>query len=436
MLGLQIAVVFLLILLNGFFAMAEMAVVSARKARLQHAADLGREGATVALALKRDPGRFLSTVQIGITVIGVLASVFSGATLADTLTQALERLPDPINTYAKSISFVMVVIVMSYLSLVLGELVPKRLALSRPEAIAARLSWLLWAMSRAATPVAWLLSVSSNLVLRLAPTRPGEPPPVTEEEITLMLREATAAGHFQAAETAIVQMVFRLGDRRVSAVMTPRTQVEWLDLTDNEEENRRKIRDSAYSRFPVVDGGPQQVVGVVQVKDLFSAALAGRPFDLRGAVRPPLYIPNTVTALRALEIFKKSGETMALVVDEYGDFEGVVTLHDILQSLVGDIAIPGDGGSQAVVRRDDGSWLVDGMVAIDEVKDLTHMIELPGDESGDFHTLGGFMMARINRVPMVGDQIMVQGFRFEVVDMDGRRVDRVLIIPPKGAGRR
>jgi putative hemolysin len=433
MLWLEIVIVFLLILLNGFFAMVEMAVVSARNARLQRAADLGREGAKVALELKRDPGRFLSTVQIGITVIGVLASVFGGAALADTLAHYLGTLPGAVGTYARSISFVAVVIVISYFTLVLGELVPKRLALSRPEFIASRLARLLQVMSVIARPAERLLSVSSNLVLRLAPSPPSEPPPVTEEEITLMLREATAAGHFQAAETAIAQMAFRLGDRRVSAVMTPRTQVEWLDLTDSVEENRRKIRDSDYSRFPVMEGGPQQVVGIVQVKDLLAAALAGRPFDLRGAVKPPLYLPNTVTALRALEIFKKSGTPMALVVDEYGDFEGVVTLHDILQSLVGDIAEPGDADNQAVVRRDDGSWLVDGMVAVDEIKDLTGLARLPGDDSGEFQTLGGFMMARINRVPAVGDRIMVDGFRFEVVDMDGRRVDRVLILPPKAA---
>lgn len=436
MLWLQIAIVFLLILLNGFFAMAEMAVVSARKARLQHAAELGREGARVALELKRDPGRFLSTVQIGITVIGVLASAFGGATLADTLAQYLETFPGWVADYAKSLSFVVVVILISYFSLILGELVPKRVALSRPEFIAARLSWLLQLMAAISRPAERLLSASSNLVLRIIPVRSGEPPPVTEEEITLMLREATAAGHFQAAETAMVQMVFRLGDRRISAVMTPRTQVEWLDLTDSEDENRRKIRDSAYSRFPVVEDGPQHVVGIVQVKDLHTAALAGRPFDLRPALQPPLYLPNTVTALRALEIFKKSGSPMALVVDEYGDFEGVVTLHDILQSLVGDIADPTSADSQAVVRREDGSWLVDGMVTVDEVKDLTALPWLPGEDSDDFQTLGGFMMARINRVPKVGDRISVNGFRFEVVDMDGRRVDRVLIMPPKTGGRR
>jgi putative hemolysin len=436
MLTLQIAVIFLLVLLNGFFAMAEMAVVSSRKARLQHAADLGRGGARLALELKRDPSRFLSTVQIGITVIGVLASVFGGATLAETLQEQLQTVPGFVGRYAASESFVTVVVVIVYVSLVLGELVPKRLALGRPEYIAARLSRLLQVMSVLTRPIERLLSASSNLVLRLVPVRHGEPPPVTEEEITLMLREATAAGHFQAQEAAMVQMVFRLSDRRVSTVMTPRTQVELLDLTDSEAENRRKIRDSDYSRFPVVEGGPQHLLGVVQVKDLLTQILAERPFDIRGAVKPPIYLPNTVTALRALEIFKKSGAPMALVVDEYGDFEGVLTLHDILQSLVGDIADPTDAGSQAVVRRDDGSWLVDGLVPVDEIKDLTGLKELPGEDSADFQTLGGFLMARINRVPQVGDRVMVMGFRFEVVDMDGRRVDRVLVIPPKTRGLR
>ncbi|HZT50899.1 MAG TPA: hemolysin family protein [Stellaceae bacterium] len=429
MLWLQLAVVLLLILLNGFFALAEMAVISARKARLQHAAELGRSGAQIALELKRDPGRFLSTVQVGITVIGVLASVFGGHTLAETITNELTRIPGWA-AYAGSISFVLVVVVISYLTLILGELVPKRIALGRPELIAARLSAVLRGMARLIGPIEWVLSASSNLVLRLVPSRTAEPAPVTDEEISLMLREATAAGHFEATETAIVQMALRLGDRRLGAMMTPRTQVEWLDLSDSDDENRRKIRDSAYSRFPVVVGGAQQMVGVVQVKDLLSAMLAGRPFDIRGAVKPPLYLPDTVTALRALELFKQRGEPMAMVVDEYGDFEGIVTLHDILQSLVGDIAEPGEPGGAAVVRREDGSFLVDGMMPIDEVTDLTGLAELPGEASGEFHTLGGFVMARINRIPAVGDRVLVNEFRFEVVSMDGRRVDRVLIIPP------
>ncbi len=432
MLWLQLAIVLLLILLNGFFALAEMAVISARPARLQHAASVGRRGAAAALELKRDPGRFLSTVQVGITLIGVLASVFGGATLADSVAHQLARIPGW-QAYATSLGFALVVLFISYVTLILGELVPKRIALRRPELIASRLSGLLRALARLIAPVEWLLSASSNLVLALVPARGAEPASVTEEEITLMLREATAAGQFEAGETAIVQMALRLGDRRIGAMMTPRTQVEWLDLDDEEAENRRKIHDSDYSRFAVVEGPTHQIVGIVQVKDLLTQMLGGEPFDIRGTVRPALYMPDTLTALRALELFRQRGEPMALVVDEYGAFEGVLTLHDILQTLVGDIVVPGEAGPAAVVLREDGSWLVDGMLPIDEVRDLTGLVAIPGAESGDFHTLGGFVMARVNRIPAVGDRVEVDGYGFEVVTMDGRRVDRVLITPPKKA---
>ncbi|HXQ53129.1 MAG TPA: hemolysin family protein [Stellaceae bacterium] len=430
MLWLQLAIVLLLILLNGFFALAEMAVIASRRARLQHAATMGSAGAQAALGLKRDLGRFLSTVQIGITVIGVLASAFGGAKLADTIAQTLRPIPGW-GDYSASISLALVVVAISYCTLILGELVPKRIALGRPEFFARHLAGFLRALARLFAPVEWVMSASSNLVLRLVPHRGAEPAHVTEEEITLMMREATAAGQFDAAETAIVQMALRMGDRRVGGMMTPRTQVEWLDLTDPEAESRRKIGDSDYSRFPVVEGDSHQVIGIVQVKDLLAQLVAGRAFDIKAAVRPAFYMPDTVTALRALELFRQRGDPMALVVDEYGDFEGVLTLHDILQALVGDIAVSGDEAVQSVVRREDGSWLVDGMLPIDEVTDLTGLAELPGADDGDFHTLGGFVMARVNRIPAVGDRIDVGGFGFEVVNMDGRRVDRVLITPPK-----
>jgi len=431
MLSLQIAFVLLLILLNGIFAMAEAAMLASRRARLQHAANSGNAGARAALELSREPVRFLSTVQIGITVISVLASAYGSVTLGDRLAAALERVPGFIGDYAHAIAIAVVVLGISYVSLVLGELVPKRIAISRPEAIAAGFAPFMRVFAKAAGPLEWLLTASTNLVLRLVPVKPDREG-VTEEEITVMLREGTAAGRFHAVETGIVQMAFRLGDRRVAAVMTPRTQVEWLDLTDPVEEQRRKVALSAYSRFPVVEGNTSHVMGVVQVRDLLGQVLRGEPFDLRPVLRRPLYVPNTLTALRALEIFKKSGEPMALVVDEYGAFEGVVTLHDILQALVGDIAEPGEPSSDApVVKREDGSWLVDGMVPIDEIKDLTGLASLPGEETGDFHTLGGFLMAQMNRIPSVTDHFMLEGFRFEVMSMDGRRVERVLVVPPK-----
>jgi len=432
MLTLHLSIILLLIIVNGFFAMAEIALVAARNARLRPLAEAGNPGAQAALELKADPSRLLSTVQIGVTVIAILSGTFGEATLGDTLQEQLESYQGFLARYAHVISMAVVVIGISYFSLILGELVPKRIALVHPERIAAALGRIMRAIARVGAPIEWFLSASTNLVLRLMPLRSQGTAPVTDEEISFMLREGVATGHIPEAETAIVEMALRLGDRRASAVMTPRTQIESLDLDNPEEENRCKIRDSAYSRFPVVQGGSQQVIGIVQAKDLLIAAFAGQPFDLRVATRPPLYLPNTVTALRVLEAFKTSGEPMALLVDEYGDLEGLVTQSDILEALVGDI--PGSADAdQRVVRREDGTCLIDGMVGLDELRQVLGVSHLPGEDA-DFHTLGGYVMARLNRVPMVADRLTAAGYRFEVVKMDGRRVDRVLVSPVKAKG--
>jgi putative hemolysin len=433
MLTLHLSIILLLIIVNGFFAMAEIALVAARNARLRPLVEAGNPGAQAALELKADPSRLLSTVQIGVTVIAILSGTFGQATLGDTLQGQLESYQGFVARYAHVISMAAVVIGISYFSLILGELVPKRFALVHPERIAAALGRIMRAIARVGAPIEWFLSASTNLVLRLIPLRSQGTAPVTDEEISFMLREGVATGHIAEAETAIVEMALRLGDRRASAVMTPRTQIESLDLDDPEEANRRKIRDSAYSRFPVVQGGSHQVIGIVQAKDLLIAALAGQPFDLRVATRPPLYLPNTVTALRVLEAFKSSGEPMALLVDEYGELEGLVTQSDILEALVGDI--PGSADAdQRVVRREDGTCLIDGMVGLDELRQVLGVSHLPGEDA-DFHTLGGYVMARLNRVPMVADRITAAGYRFEVVKMDGRRVDRVLVTPVKAKSR-
>jgi putative hemolysin len=433
MLTLHLSIILLLIIVNGFFAMAEIALVAARNARLRPLAEAGNAGAQAALELKADPSRLLSTVQIGVTVIAILSGTFGQATLGDTLQGQLESYQGFVARYAHVISMAVVVIGISYFSLILGELVPKRFALVHPERIAAALGRIMRAIGRVGAPIEWFLSASTNLVLRLIPLRSQGTAPVTDEEISFMLREGVATGHIPEAETAIVEMALRLGDRRASAVMTPRTQIESLDLDDPEEANRRKIRDSAYSRFPVVQGGSHQVIGIVQAKDLLIAALAGQSFDLRVATRPPLYLPNTVTALRVLEAFKSSGEPMALLVDEYGELEGLVTQSDILEALVGDIPGSADADHR-VVRREDGTCLIDGMVGLDELRQVLGVSHLPGEDA-DFHTLGGYVMAHLNRVPMVADRITAAGYRFEVVKMDGRRVDRVLVSPIRAKSR-
>jgi putative hemolysin len=434
MLIVNLSIVLLLIVVNGVFAMAEIALVTARKARLLAIAEAGDPGAQAALELKADPSRLLSTVQIGVTLIAVLSGTFGQATLGERLEHELKAYSGAIAEYAHFISMAIVVIGISYFSLILGELVPKRIALLHPEPLASALARLMRAIARAGAPVEWFLSASTDLVLGLLGLRGHGTAPVTDEEISFMLREGAATGHIPHAETAIVEMALRLGDRRASAVMTPRTQIEWLDLDDPEAENRRKVRDSAYSRFPVIQGSSQQVLGIVQAKELLARYLAGLPFDLRAATRPPLYLPNTVTVLRVLEFFKTSGEPMALIVDEYGDLEGLVTPSDILETLVGDF--PGSAeADQRVVHRDDGTWLIDGMVGLDELKQLLRVSRLPGEDP-DYHTLGGYLMARLNRVPIEADRITADGYRFEVVKMDGRRVDRVLVSPVKGRNRR
>jgi putative hemolysin len=434
MLILQLTVVLLLILLNGFFAMAEIALISARTARLRALEEAGNTGAAAALELKSDPSRLLATVQIGITVIAVLSGTFGQATLGERLQSVLQPYPGFIGRYAHAVSMAIVVLGISYFSLIIGELVPKRIAMSHAESIAAAFARTMAALSRIGAPIEWFLSASTNLMLRLLPLRSEGPTPVTDEEISFMLREGTAAGHIPKAETEIVEMALRLGDRRASTVMTPRTRIEWLDLDDTEQENRRKIHDSPYSRFPVMRGSSQQVEGIVEAKDLLARCLAGEPLDLRAATRPPLYLPNTVSVLRVLDMFKSSGEPMALIVDEYGDLEGLVTPSDILEALVGDI--PGSGDAdQRVVRREDGTWLIDGMVGLDELKQVLGLSRLTGEDP-DFHTLGGYLMARLNRVPMIADRVTADGYQFEVVDMDGRRVDRVLISPVAAKVRR
>lgn len=426
----ELSILLLLILINGLFSMGEMALVSARRARLKHLAEQGDGGAKVALELMADPSRFLSTVQIGITVVNVLTGTFGGATLADKLGTYLTKYPS-IEPYAHSIAIGVVVIGISYVSLILGELVPKRIALSDPERLSSLLARFMRAVSRIATPAGWFLALSTNLILRLIGARQGPPAPVTDDEIKILMREGTDAGEFHEGERSIVEMALRLGDRRVAALMTPRTQMDVLDLEDPIEENLRKILDIGHSRFPVIEGDSSNVVGVLEVRDLVAASLKGEPLDLRAMVRQPVYIPDTAPALKALESFKGSGNPIALIVDEYGDIEGLVTLNDVLQALVGDIAEPGGDETAEAVRRPDGSWLIDGMMPMDEVQDLIGLSDLEMEEgdASNFQTLGGFILAHMKRIPIASDRFDIHGYTFEVMDMDGRRVDKVLVSP-------
>jgi putative hemolysin len=419
-------VIVLLVVVNGIFVMAEMAVVSSRKPRLQQFANEGNRGAQTALDLATHPDRFLATVQIGITLIAILTGAYGERTLTERLSGRLNQLPQ-IADYSESIAFVIVVIAITYLSLVIGELLPKRLALYSPERIASSMARSMHFLSRLGAPAVTLISGSTRLVMSALRLRPSETPPVTEEEIKVMMEQGTEAGVFEEAEHDIVKSIFKLGDRAVSALMIPRRDVIWLDLEDPFVENQKKLASSLYSRFPVGQGSLDNVLGIVQTKDLLTRCLAGSKMDLKEHLRPPLFVPEGLPALRLLEMFKKSRTHMALVVDEYGGVEGLVTLNDILEDLVGDVASVDMPGEQQIFQRPDGSWLIDGKLLIDDLKEVLKLAKLPDEESGSYQTLGGLVMLQVGRVPVTGDAFETDGYRFEVVDMDGKRVDKVLV---------
>ncbi|MCE5243095.1 MAG: hemolysin family protein [Syntrophobacteraceae bacterium] len=425
--GFDVLIVLLLIALNGFFAMSEFALVSARKARLQQSAEEGNPRALAALELANAPNQFLSTVQIGITLIGVLSGAFGGATLAHKFGGFLARYP-LLEPYSDSIALGSVVVVITYLSL-LGELVPKRLALSDPERIAARVAGFMHILSKIAYPVIRLLSVSTEFLLKFRRAGGAGRVPITEEEIKILIGQATVAGVFEEAEKEMVQRVFRLGDRRAGSLMTPRQKIEWIDLGESSEKNRRKILNSPFSRYPVCQGKLSNVLGVLHVKALLNRNLSGQSVDLRSLVEQPLFVHENMHVLNVMESLRKSGTQMALVIDEYGTIEGLVTFNDILEAIVGEIPSLDQLEEPRIVRRKDGSYLVDGMLPADEVKELFNIRKLPGEGLGYYETLGGFVMTYLRRVPSEGDSFSCCGLSFEVVDMDGHRVDKVLVKP-------
>jgi putative hemolysin len=422
----EILILLLLMILNGLFSMSEMAVIFSRKARLQQWAREGNSRARTALDLAENPNRFLSTIQVGITLIGILAGAFGGTTVARSLEVLLQGVP-PLAAYSRVLSVGTVVLLLTYLSIVIGELVPKRLALNNAERIASILSVpLLW-ISRATHPLVLLLTVSSEWILKLFGYQPSQEPSITEEEIKILIEQGTRDGVFDESEREIVKSVFRLADREVGVLMTPRLEIVWLDQSASMEENRLKILENPFSRFPVVQGGLDNVLGVVRARDLLVQGLSGRPLDLKEKMSPPLFVPENAPAMHLLQLFRKSRPHLALVVDEYGGIQGLVTLNDILESIVGEISSRGSSEEPQSVQREDGSWLVDGMMPVDEFKELFDLGDLPGEGSGHFQTLGGFVMMQMGRVPKASEFFRYQGLRLEVADMDGKRVDKVLI---------
>lgn len=419
----ELAIILFLILLNGLFAMSEIAVVSARRVRLQQMAGQGNKGAEIALQLADAPNRFLSTVQVGITLVGIFAGAFGGATMSVKLAQPLESLPY-VGRYAGIISLFLVVGAITYLSVVIGELVPKRLALQSAERIAALIARPMHFLSVLATPVVRLLSISTEAVLTLFGVQAHTKVEVSEEEIRILVEQGAQAGIIEEAERDMVESVFRLGDRPLQAMMTPRTEIVWLDINAPGESNRRIVETSHHSRFPVGDGDLDHVVGIVLAQDLLADCLANKPFDLT-VMKAPLFVPETMRALHALERFKESGMPMALLIDEYGGIEGLVTLIDILEAIVGDIPTLEEIVAPPIVQRDDGSWLVDGLLTLDEFRETFDVKAFPGE--GRYQTIGGFVVYRLGELPRVGQAVEWDGLRFEIMDLDGHRVDKVLV---------
>ena len=426
-----------LIVANGVFSGAEIAVVSARKVRLEQRADRGDRRARAALKLANAPNDFLSTVQIGITLIGILSGAVGGATIARRLEPLLAGIPG-VGRSAEGLSVALVVGLITYLSLVIGELLPKRVALADPEGIACAVAAPMRALARFSAPVVHLLGGSTEALLRLLGVAGNGEPDLTEDEIKALIRQGAEAGVFEEAEHSMVQRVFRLGDRPIRAFMTPRTEITWLDAEASPEEQLETVITSNHSRLPVGAGSLDACEGVLRTSQFLvahrlsasggggEAGSAPTP-ELAPLLQPPLYVAGTMRALAVIERFRESGSHIALVTDEFGGVAGLVTVTDLMEAIVGDLPSAEDAEEPAVVRREDGTWLIDGMLEIDSFKELIGCSRLSGESSGDFHSVGGFAMHRLGRIPRTGECFEAEGLRFEIVDMDGNRVDKLLV---------
>jgi putative hemolysin len=428
----DIIIILALVILNGIFSMSELAVVSAKRLRLEKMASSGSAGAGTAIALADDPSRFLSTVQVGITLISIFNGAFGEASLTARLTPALTVHGVP-EQYARSAALIVVVVGITFASIVLGELVPKRIAILYPEFMATLVSRPMHQLSRLMHPFVRLLAMTTDFIMRLIGMRHRKDDAPTEDEVTGMIRESTDAGVFEKAEYDIAARALRLDDWHLRALMTPRVDLEFLDLNEPLETNLLRIADTQYARFPVYRGDRSQVLGIVHARDLFEQAIRKRSLeqiDIDADITPPLYVPESVSAIDLLEQLKKNHAELAMIVDEYGDIQGMITLTDVMGALVGEVPAEEDDAARDAVRRDDGSWFVDGGMILDRFRYLTGAeFGFPDEGTDSYHTLAGFILYQLGYIPKAGEVLSWEGWRFEVVDMDGNRIDRLLVIP-------
>lgn len=420
-----IFLIIFLIIFNGLLALSEFALVSARKTRLEQLAKEGNSKARIALKLINSPDSFLSTIQIGITFIGILAGAFGGATIAKFLAQYYQTIP-LLAPYGETISVAVVVVCITYLSVVIGELIPKRMALSNPEFLACLVAPAIYRLSKIAHPLVTLLSGSTNILLHAFRVKKSSGPTVTEEEIKLLIDKGTQDGTFQEFEQDTIERVFRLADRRVAVLMTPRADIIWLDVNEKEEEAKRIIARNKYSAYPVARDSLDDVIGVIRGKEMLSLILEDKPFHFKDICIEPLYVSETTPAVKAMELFKKSKVHIALVVDEYGAVKGLVTFGDILRSVFEDAEDTFEG-EREIIEREDGSFLIAGSLPLDEFVDYMEIGRLSEEEQEGMNTVGGFVMAKLGEIPSEGQYFEWENLKFEVVDMDGRRVDKILV---------
>jgi putative hemolysin len=424
----EILILLFLVLINGLFSMSEIALISAKKNRLQQKAKKGSKSAIAALELSEHPNRFLPTIQIGITLIGTLSGAFGGATVALQLSELLSRIPwlDP---YSNALGVGIVVLIITYLSLVIGELVPKRIALNNAEKVALDVAPFMQLFSKISAPFVTILSASTDFVIRLLRIRQSSEPTITEEDLISMIYQGKQIGVIEESEQNMVERIFRLSDRDVSAVMTPRTELVFLSIDASNDEILEKIAQYPFSRYPVYKESYDDLIGIVDSRDLLLQKVTKNEFNLQSVMEKPSFLPESTTALDALEFLRGSGVKVAVVIDEYGGVLGIAGINDILRAIVGTIKETDIEHEDEVVLRDDGSWLFDGMLQIDELKNYLGVEYLPEEEEQKYETLSGLMMNMLNRIPIAGDYFDWNDIRFEVMDMDGRRVDKVLVTP-------
>jgi putative hemolysin len=423
-----VVIILVLILLNGLFSMSESAMESARKARLEYLANKGDEKAKAALKLANNPNRFLSTVQVGITLISILIGIYAGATLRMDLIDIVARV-EYLAPYSHGIATAIIVLVITYFTIVLGELVPKRLGMARPEAIAKQVAAPMMWLSRLTSPFIWLLTITTNLFVSLFKIQPSDNN-VTEEDIKSMINEGTSSGAIEETEQEIIERVFHLGDRNITSLMTHRTDIMWLDMEDQKEVLRDKIFESVHSVYPVCDGQIDKILGIVSIKDLYLAA-ASNNYTLKPIIKKPLFIPENNSAYQVLEKFKETQSHAAFIVDEYGTFLGMITLNDILEAIVGDMPETGQDDDYEIVQREDGSYLVDGQIPFYDFLSRFDKEEWMAEFEQEFDTMAGFILHHQEHIPKIGEKFAWRGFTFEIVDMDAHRIDKVLVVSPE-----